>query len=222
MGSADVPEKDKKSVGSFSGPIHSIEPEDESRHDPDLTVEAVEPHKEASDALKESEEIHSTNQGPPESCGRLRSTPLKRSLATPVPDSDVRQETKRTKRASNWTTQETGALIICKLQLPLPKGNAGWELISSQIPGRSTQQCRQRWDTLKKPYKKMKDYCVAHGKELSQVSKEEFLSMKLDLTLFTNGHWYKMIDDYSSRPTISSSGTWKIYTSPAFSVVSNG
>jgi hypothetical protein len=208
-GSADGLEKDKNSVGDFSGPIQSTEREDESKHDPEITFAVAETPIGASAAPKATDEVPNTNQDEPESCGRLPSAPPKRGLrrvATSVPDSDVPQASKKAKRAPDWIPQETEALIIRKVEPSLPKGNAVWELISSEISGRSSQQCRQRWDTVKKSWKKIKDYCVAQSKELSQVSEEEFVSMKLDMNFFRNARWYQMIDEYSSRPTITFSG----------------
>jgi hypothetical protein len=106
---------------------------------------------------------------------------------------------KRTKRAENWKPDETLKLIQSRLQLSPEKGRAEWKAISDQIPGRNPKQCRQRWDTIVRPYKKIKHHCDAHGKHFNQVTEEEFRSMNVDWRYWRDNKWYRMIDEYHLR-----------------------
>jgi len=215
MGSADVLETDTKDEVCFSGPIHSTEPEDECKH-PDTGEGAeAEALKEGFDALEATEEVHKTNQEQSESPDRFPNiSPLnspKRGMkrtGTLVPDSDVQQETKKSKRAPNWNRVETQKLInFCSLQTSHGKRNMDWEAASNQIPGRTAKQCRQRYDTLLKSYKKIRTFCLDKCKVFEQVTEEEFRSMKLDRNFLENDHWYEMIDRCHS-PTLQSSSKW--------------
>jgi hypothetical protein len=94
---------------------------------------------------------------------------------------------------------ETLKLIQSRLQLSPEKGRAEWKAISDQIPGRNPKQCRHRWDTVVRPYKKIKRHCDAHGKHFNQVTEEEFRSMNVDWRYWRDNKWYRMIDEYHLR-----------------------
>jgi hypothetical protein len=106
---------------------------------------------------------------------------------------------KRTQRSQNWKSDETLKLIQSRLQPSSGKGRAEWEAISVQIPGRNPRQCQQRWDTVLRPYKKIKRHCDAHGKHFDQVTEEEFRSMNVDWRYWGDNKWYRLIDEYHLR-----------------------
>ncbi|KAG0504280.1 hypothetical protein KC19_8G016500 [Ceratodon purpureus] len=107
---------------------------------------------------------------------------------------------KRTKRAQNWKPDETLKLIELRMQPPLDTGKSEWEAISVQIPERTAKQCQQRWDTVVKPYKKIKRHCDANGKAIGQVTEEELRSMNVDWRCWRDNHkWYNLIHEYYLR-----------------------
>lgn len=117
-----------------------------------------------------------------------------------IPEPQDESRRKR-KRAANWNPDETLKLLESRLQpSTLDKGKSEWEAISKRIPGRTGQQCQQRWDTVVRPYKKIKSHCDAHGKDYSQVTEAEFRSMKLgNIDSVSYGDLFKRIDEYYSR-----------------------
>ena len=115
----------------------------------------------------------------------------------PVPDptpiiQPEGESRRRKKRAPDWEPHETEKLIKSKLQ------NLDWDQISDRIPGRPSKGCRQRWETIGRPYKKVKNLCNDRGKDVSQVTEEDLRSMKMGTKYVRNRHWFKMVDDYYS------------------------
>lgn len=106
---------------------------------------------------------------------------------------------RRTRRSKNWTHEETFKLIESRLQPSLNKRKPEWEAISVQIPGRTGKQCQQRWDTVVRPYKRIKRHYDDHGKDFGQVTEEEFRSMNVDCRHWRDNNWYNMIDEHHLR-----------------------
>ena len=117
-------------------------------------------------------------------------------------------------RTSNWTEMQTEYLVECKKEcnrakergLGFAKGTYSsndWNKISNKFSERfagdpenckSSKQCRLRWDTLLKAFKKIKARCLSLGIKHTELNKEDLSKLELATTLRTD--WYDAIDKF--------------------------
>ena len=129
-------------------------------------------------------------------------------------------------RTSNWTEMQTEYLVECKKEcnrakergLGFAKGTYSsndWNKISNKFSERfagdpenckSSKQCRLRWDTLLKAFKKIKAHCKLLGIKHTELNKEDLSKLELATTLRTD--WYDTIDKFC--PPRSKKGKQKI------------
>ncbi|KAG0619106.1 hypothetical protein M758_4G117300 [Ceratodon purpureus] len=117
-----------------------------------------------------------------------------------------RLETRQKKRSRNSSKEETSILLDCKKEGGrFCKGNQGitdWNEISKEIEKQlrtnpdppSGDQCRLRYDTLLKAYKKSYDYCMKNDKQFSELPLGG-----LKLATYLSEDWYNAIDELCRR-----------------------
>lgn len=116
---------------------------------------------------------------------------------------------KKSSRSTNWGVAETETLLKLvkasrdtktRIGRSGKSAEAVWQEIAENIPGRTSDQCQRRWDTVVKSFKKIKDYCENHKVEFSQLEEKDFQGMKL-ATSFRSAEWFKIMDECCpSRP----------------------
>jgi hypothetical protein len=108
-------------------------------------------------------------------------------------------------RSLNWSHEETMLLAELKREAFLNKEEGGlvWQriaqTISSRFPNktRSDDQCRRRWDTLRKDYNHIEEYCIETGQDHWQLEEEELASMKLNTAYRQD--WYDIVRQVCSH-----------------------
>ena len=200
-GSADVSRRDDETNAHVPDPTHVItQPEDETKNPVDVErnedggkdlvlgpTHITEPVSDHHENLPLTDSL-----GIDINAGNGVET-NQASVPDPAPITQPENESRRRKkRAPDWEPHETEKLIESKLQ------NLNWDQISDLIPGRPSKGCRQRWETIGRPYKKVKKLCNDRGEDVSQVTEEDLRSMKMGTIYVRNRHWFKMVDDYYS------------------------
>lgn len=131
----------------------------------------------------------------------------------PLPEKKVKAkgELQSRNRSSNWTEMQTEYLVEwkkecnCERGLGFAKGNYAndWNKISKKFSVRfaadpdnckSSKQCRLRWDTLLKAFKKIKAHCQKLGIKHTELNKEDLAKLELATTLRPD--WYDTIDKF--------------------------
>ena len=135
-------------------------------------------------------------------------------------------------RTSNWTEMQTEYLVECKKEcnrakergLGCAKGNFAsndWNKISKKFSERfaadpdnfkTPKQCRLRWDTLLKAFKKIKAHCQSLGIKHTELNKEDLAKLELATTLRPD--WYDTIDKFC--PPRSRKGKLQMIFNPNF------
>jgi hypothetical protein len=122
-------------------------------------------------------------------------------------------ESQSRNRSSNWTEMQTEYLVEWKKECNrakerghgFAKGYASndWNKISKKFSEtfaadpdnfKSSKQCRLRWDTLLKAFKKIKAHCQKLGIKHTELNKEDLAKLELATTLRTD--WYDTIDKF--------------------------
>ena len=126
----------------------------------------------------------------------------------------AKRESQTRNRTSNWTEMQTEYLVHCKKEcnrakkrgVGFAKGDHAsndWNKISKKFSERfaaypenckSSKQCRLRWDTLLKAFKKIKAHCKSLGIEHTELNKEDLSKLELATTLRED--WYDTIDKF--------------------------
>jgi hypothetical protein len=111
-------------------------------------------------------------------------------------------------RCPDWNFEETMLLVKLKEEafLKHEEGGEVWVQIAekfSNTPGisaKSNLQCRRRWDTLRKAYLRIQDYCLEAGKNDQQLDGEELMrSMKPKLATAYHEDWYNIVKRVCSQ-----------------------
>ena len=114
----------------------------------------------------------------------------------------------RAGRCPDWNHEETMLLVKSKEEafLKHEEGGEVWVQIAekfSNTPGisaKSNKQCRLRWDTLRKAYIRIQDYCLETGKNDQQLDGEELMrSMKPKLATAYHKDWYNIVKRVCSQ-----------------------
>lgn len=111
-------------------------------------------------------------------------------------------------RCPDWNYEETMLLVKLKEEafLKHEEGGEVWVQIAekfSNTPGvsaKSNLQCQRRWDTLRKAYLCIQDYCLEAGKNDQQLDGEELMrSIKPKLATAYHEDWYNIVKRVCSQ-----------------------